>query len=278
MGEFKRIESLIRMALEEDIGGGDITTKAVVPEDWKSKGEIIVKEDGVIAGLPIAQIVFNVYDKRIKFRQKVKDGSYVKKGVVIAEVFGPARSILACERLALNLLQRMSGIATLTRKFKEKISNHKNTQILDTRKTVPLWRAADKYAVMAGGGQNHRMGLYDAVLIKDNHIKIAGSIKKAIERCRASISDMPIEVEAKNIKEVKEAVECGVDRILLDNMSVKEMKDAVRLCRKAKILTEASGGVNLENVKEIAKTGVDFISIGALTHSPKALDISLKIR
>lgn len=273
----KQIEKLIEMALAEDIGSGDITSQAIIDKDKKVKAEIIVKENGIIAGLPLAEIIFHVLDKSIKFKSLVKDGQKVKKGTKVADIYGNARNILAGERLALNFLQRMSGIATETAKYVEQIKGTK-AQILDTRKTMPLWRGADKYAVLAGGGVNHRMGLFDAILIKDNHIAIAGGINEALERCQGvKASSVSIEVEVKNIKEVKEAISAGAKRVLLDNMNIKSIKEAVKLCKKAKVMTEASGGVNLSNVKAIAKTGVDFISVGALTHSVKALDVSLEI-
>ncbi|OGC03571.1 nicotinate-nucleotide diphosphorylase (carboxylating) [candidate division WOR-1 bacterium RIFOXYA12_FULL_43_27] len=273
----KSLNHLIKKALEEDVGSGDITTNAIVPENKIAKAKIIAKEEGIIAGLPLAKLTYEVLDKKVRFISKVKDGCRVKSGTVIAEISGPARAILTGERLALNFLQHLSGIATLTNKFKAQSSKCKNkVEILDTRKTMPLWRGAEKYAVACGGGTNHRMGLYDAILIKDNHIAIAGGIEKAICKAQAQAqAKVRIEVEAKRISEVKEAIKIGVDRILLDNMNIKTLKQAVALCKKSKIKTEASGGVNLKNVAAIAKTGVDYISIGALTHSAKALDISL---
>jgi nicotinate-nucleotide pyrophosphorylase (carboxylating) len=275
------IDFLVKLALAEDIGPGDITTKAVIPDKQKAEAAILAKEAGMIAGLAIAQEVFKHIDKKIKFVPKVKDGAAVKKGKVVAVLSGPARGILTGERVALNFLQHLSGIATLTRKFKDKIKTR--VKILDTRKTIPGMRALEKYAVAAGGGCNHRFGLYDAILIKDNHIKLAGGIEKAVMAAKASKAlkakraEKGIEVEAKGISEVKAAIKARADRILLDNMSVRTLRQAVKLCKKARIETEASGGVNLNNVRAIAKTGVDYISIGALTHSAKALDISLKI-
>lgn len=269
----KPIENLIKMALAEDIGSGDITTDAIIEKGKKAKAVIISKQAGLVAGLPLARIVFNILDRKIKFKPLVSDGSRVKRGERIAEIYGDARSIVSGERLALNLLQRLSGIATLTSQFVNKVKGTK-ARILDTRKTMPLWRGADKYAVLAGGGSNHRFGLYDAVLIKDNHLKFAG-ISDSIKKCKAL--GKKVEVEAKNLSEVKEAIKSRADRILLDNMDIKSMKAAVVLCKKTGIETEASGGVNLDNVLGIAKTGVDYISIGALTHSPKALDISLEV-
>ncbi len=269
------VRKIIREALREDIGSGDITTLATVPRNAKAKGVIRVKETGVIAGNQVAKEVFQQLDRRIKYVPKVKDGAKVKKGKVIATVFGPARGILTGERVALNFLQRLSGIATLTDQF---VKKSKKAKILDTRKTAPGLRALEKYAVKMGGGTNHRLGLYDAVLIKDNHISIAGGIEKAINQAQGSRPKAPgLEVETKTIVQVKKAIKAGAKRILLDNMSLKNLRKAVKLCKKAKVKTEASGGVNLKTVGRIAATGVDAISVGALTHSAKALDISLDI-
>ena len=269
---------IIKQALQEDVGNGDITTNSVVGRKAVAKGEFLVKATGVVAGLDVAKEVFRQVDRRIKFSANVKDGAKVNKGKVIATVSGPARGILTGERVALNFLQKLSGIATLTRNFKIQISKSKNrVHLLDTRKTTPGLRELEKMAVKAGGGTNHRMGLWDAVLIKDNHIKIVGGVRKAVVAARLALPQTPIEVEAKIIAQVKQAISLRVDRILLDNMSLKTLRQAVKLCQKAKIKTEASGGVNLNNVKAIAKTGVDFISVGALTHSAPALDISLKL-
>jgi nicotinate-nucleotide pyrophosphorylase (carboxylating) len=271
---------LVKLALAEDVGRGDLTSRAIIAKKQKATAVITAKAGGVIAGLAIAADVFRHADQRLNFRPKVKDGAAVKRGQVIATVSGPARGILTGERVALNFLQHLSGIATLTRKFKLLISNAKNkTQILDTRKTTPGLRALEKYAVRCGGGVNHRLGLYDAILIKDNHIKLAGGISEALTRCRVpGARGRKIEVEAKTLSEAKEAITAGADRILLDNMSLSVMRAAVKLCKKSGVKTEASGGVNLTNVRAIAKTGVDFISVGALTHSAPALDINLKIK
>jgi len=279
-----KIQKLVKEALKEDVGNGDITTLAVIPKNTKAKGIIVAKEAGVIAGLLAAKEVFKQVDKRIKFSFKVKNGSKVNKGKVVAEVSGPARGILIGERVALNFLQRLSGIATLTCEFvKRARSTEHRAQILDTRKTTPGLRVFEKCAVRCGGGVNHRMGLYDAILIKDNHLKLTGGVKKAIKAIKGKRAFKGgkivkgIEVEAKTIFQVKEAINAGVDCILLDNMNLKTLRRAVKLCKKAKIKTEASGGVNLKTVRAIAKTGVDYISVGALTHSAKALDISLEI-
>jgi nicotinate-nucleotide pyrophosphorylase (carboxylating) len=270
---------LVKLALAEDLGPGDITTRAVIDKNQKAQAEAKAKAAGVICGQAVVAEVFRHVDPRIKYSAKVKDGTFVKKGKVIAVVSGPARGILTGERVALNFLQHLSGIATVTRKFKLQISNAKiKTQILDTRKTIPGLRLLEKYAVKCGGGVNHRMGLHDAVLIKDNHIKLSGGIGEAVYQVkRQGFRANKIEVEAKTLGEVKAAISVGVGRILLDNMNIKTLRQAVRLCRKAKIKTEASGGVSLKNIRAIAKSGVDYISVGALTHSAPALDISLKV-
>ena len=269
---------LIKQAISEDVGPGDITTQAIIPSSQKARAIILAKENGIIAGVDSAREVFRQIDKKTRFTAKVKDGARVKKGKIIVTLVGPARGILAGERVALNFLQRLSGIATLTRKFKTQISKVKtNVRLLDTRKTTPGLRVLEKYAVKMGGGENHRMGLYDAILIKDNHIKLAGGVENSIVVAKLALPRKPIEVEAKTLTEVKEAIGLRVDRILLDNMNIKTLREAVGLCKKAGIKTEASGGINLDNVTAIAKTGVEYISVGALTHSAKALDISLKV-
>jgi len=269
---------LIKQAISEDVGPGDITTQAIIPSSQKARAIILAKENGIIAGVDSAREVFRQIDKKTRFTAKVKDGARVKKGKIIVTLVGPARGILAGERVALNFLQRLSGIATLTRKFKTQISKVKtNVRLLDTRKTTPGLRVLEKYAVKMGGGENHRMGLYDAILIKDNHIKLAGGVENSIVVAKLALPRKPIEVEAKTISEVKEAIKLRVDRILLDNMNIKTLRDAVKLCKIAGIKTEASGGINLNNVGAVAKTGVDYISVGALTHSAKALDISLEV-
>jgi len=269
-------DELIDKALKEDIGSGDITTRAIIPEKQKARAVILAKEAGIIAGLSIAKEVFRQVDKRIKFSAKTKDGAWVKKGKVIAEVFGPARGILTAERVALNFLQHLSGVATLTYKFVSRVP--RTVKILDTRKTTPGLRVLEKYAVRAGGGVNHRFGLYDEILIKDNHLKLTRGVKRAVEGIRGRHKEKrAIEVEARTIAEVKKAIKCKADKILLDNMSLVALRQAVKLCRKAKVKTEASGGVNLGNIRQIAGTGANAISIGALTHSAPALDLSLKV-
>ena len=264
----------IRRALDEDIGSGDVTTDSIVPANASLRGRIIAKQTGVIAGLTIAAAVFRELDERITFTPHVEDGAKVDTKTVVAEVVGPARALLTGERTALNFLGRMSGIATLTRQFVEAVSTTR-AAILDTRKTAPGLRLTDKLAVRIGGGQNHRTGLFDMVLIKDNHIDFAGSISAAVTRVRESHTNLEIEVEARTLEHVREALALEVERILLDNMSPETMREAVQICGgRAKL--EASGNVSLENVLEVARTGVDYISVGALTHSPKVFDVSLE--
>ena len=274
-----QIDKIIRNAFADDIGAEDITTAAIVNSKQKAKGNFLIKEEGVLAGIEIAKRVFEIYDQLLNFQILIKDGQKVKPGNIAAVVSGTASSILTAERTALNFLQRMSGIATLTAKFVNE-AKHTNAKIIDTRKTVPGLRILDKMAVKIGGGNNHRFGLYDMFLIKDNHIEIAGSITKAVEKCKAyneqKEEQFKIEVETKNIDEVKEALTCNVDVIMLDNFEISEMKKAVKLIG-GKCKVEASGGISLQTVKAIAETGVDLISVGALTHSVKALDISLEL-
>jgi len=270
------IDKIIEQALLEDIGTGDITTEFIIPSNLKAKGIIKTSEEGVVAGLDIACLVFRKLDSEIIFQEKIKDGSKIAQGKVLAEITGPARTILKGERVALNFLQRMSGIATITSKFCQEVKDLP-VRIVDTRKTTPGLRILEKYAVRMGGGYNHRFGLYDAVLIKDNHIALAGGIKSAINSVRKQISHtIKIEVEVENLSQLQEALEMKVDIIMLDNMDLNTMKKAVEIA-KGKTLIEASGGVTLERVKEIAQTGVDLISVGALTHSVKSLDISMEI-
>jgi len=275
----KKISKLISSALDEDIKNGDITTRATISKSKKAVGKFLVKADGIIAGLEIAKAVFKIVDPKIKFDIKIKDGSKVKYGDVAAIVSGKAQSLLTAERTALNFLQRMSGIASSANNYSELVK-HTKAKVIDTRKTVPGLRTLDKLAVKLGGCANHRIGLYDMFLIKDNHIEVAGSITKAVETCvkynKKHRAKFKIEVETKNLKEVEEAIKTKADIIMLDNFEIDEMKIAVKLIdRKFKV--EASGGVNLDTVKAIAETGVDYISVGALTHSVKALDISLEI-
>ena len=265
----------IRRALAEDIGSGDVTTENIVPADASMRGQIIAKQDGVVAGLDIAQAVYIMVDPQVDFQSQVDEGARVGNRQVLALVSGRARSLLTAERTALNFLGRMSGIATLTRQFVDAVAGTKAV-ILDTRKTAPGLRALDKLAVTRGGGLNHRIGLYDMILIKDNHIDYAGSITEAVRRARQAQqagSGLEIEVEARTLEHVCEALGIGVERILLDNMTPEMMVDAVKLTAgRAKL--EASGNVTLETVRRIAETGVDFISVGALTHSARVFDVS----
>jgi nicotinate-nucleotide pyrophosphorylase (carboxylating) len=268
------IKKIIKFALAEDIGTGDITTQASVSPRKKGRAIAVAKEDFIIAGIDVFAETFQFLDENTKIKKLMNDGRRAKKGDVIAEVSGSLSNILQAERVALNLFQRMCGIATLTAKYVKAVRGTK-VKILDTRKTVPGLRILDKMAVRMGGGRNHRIGLYDGVLIKDNHIEAAGDIASAVKAQRKN-PFMKIEVETKNIKEVKEALKCDVDVIMLDNMSVPAMKKAVDFV-KGRTLLEASGNVSLKNVAAIAAIGVDFISIGELTHSVRAADISLKI-
>jgi nicotinate-nucleotide pyrophosphorylase (carboxylating) len=275
----KLIDKIILKALKEDIGPGDITTKAIISKNKKGIAKFIVKDEGVIAGIKIVERVFKLYDKKLKLKKYIKDGVEVKKNQIIAEVSGNAASILTVERTALNFLQRMSGIATIAKKFSDEVK-HTKAKIIDTRKTAPGLRILDKLAVTYGGCQNHRIGLFDMFLVKDNHIVAAGSIINAVQECRKLMTKkkkkFKIEVETENLKQVKEALNAKVDIIMLDNFEISIMKEAIELI-KNKSKTEASGGVTLENVKQIAETGVDYISVGALTHSVRALDISLEL-
>lgn len=266
--------SRLKAALEEDIGDGDVTSERIVPPGATLRGRIIAKQQGVIAGLDVARQVFELVDGAVQFSPRVRESAQVDAGRVLAEAFGPARSLLTGERTALNFLNRMSGVATLTRKFVDAVS-HTQAIILDTRKTTPGLRALDKLAVRRGGGENHRMGLYDMILIKDNHIDFAGSIAEAVRRARAGQGTLEIEVEARTIADVNAALGLGIKRILLDNMTVETLREAVILTA-ARAKLEASGNVSLANVKAIAETGVDYISVGALTHSPPSFDASFQ--
>jgi len=271
-----QIDKIIEQTLLEDIGTGDITTDFIIPYNLKTKGIIKTKEEGVIAGLNTANLVFKKLDSNIIFQEKIKDGTKVARNKILAEITGSARTILKGERVALNFLQRMSGIATTTSKFCQEVKDIP-VRIVDTRKTTPGLRILEKYAVRMGGGYNHRFGLYDAVLIKDNHIAISGGIKSAVNSVRKQISHtVNIEVEVENLSQLQEALEMKIDIIMLDNMNLDTMREAVKIV-KGKALIEASGGITLEKVRKIAQTGVDLISVGALTHSVKSLDISIEI-
>ncbi|MBI3923036.1 MAG: carboxylating nicotinate-nucleotide diphosphorylase [Armatimonadetes bacterium] len=291
------IQPLIDLALREDIGTGDVTTDLTVSPAATSAAELIAKQEGVIAGLPVARWVFETLDREVQFEEVVAEGDGIEFEddnvtlKLLARLTGRTRALLTGERVALNFLQRMSGIATMTAHFVESVSTISanadqaasrpgkgiRTQVLDTRKTTPGLRVLEKYAVRVGGGTNHRFGLYDAVLIKDNHIAACGGIGIAVARARASVSPtMRIEVETQNLRQVREALEAGADIIMLDNMTVESIREAVlMIAGKAKV--EVSGGVNEDNIGDLATTGVDYISVGALTHSAPSLDISLRL-
>ena len=272
--------SLVLTALAEDIGGGDITTEATIPADARATGVILAKEPCVVAGLPLVEAIFAKLDSRVVVKRLVEDGDLVEIRQRVAELTGPARAILTGERVALNFLQRLSGIATLTREFVEAVTGTK-TKILDTRKTTPTLRALEKYAVAVGGGQNHRLGLFDAVMIKDNHRVILArlgpqALGDAVVAARKLHPEAPIIIEADTVEQVEEALTAGADHILLDNMTLDELREAVALVA-GRAKTEASGGVRFANAAAIAATGVDYISVGALTHSARAVDFSLEI-
>ncbi|MFO7765761.1 MAG: carboxylating nicotinate-nucleotide diphosphorylase [Pelovirga sp.] len=268
------IERIVRTALQEDIGLGDVTSQAIVSHDSTVRAEFVAKEDFVLAGLDVAAAVFHQLDPDIDFEKIFVDGQKVNKGEVLAWIRGPALLLLQAERVALNLLQRMSGIATLTARFVAAVQGT-DAIIVDTRKTVPGLRALDKYAVRTGGGRNHRIGLFDGVLIKENHIVAAGGITEAICRAQQKLPHtLKIEIETRSLDEVQQALDAGADIIMLDNMENADMARAVELIG-GRALTEASGGVSLERVREIAETGVQIISVGALTHSVVAADISM---
>src|SRR3989339_2194386 len=294
--EPEKIDALIQMAIKEDIGTGDITTESLIPDSLIVEGVFIAKESGVIAGMPVVEYFFSKLDKGVSLKQNVKDRAFVKKGETIASLKGSAKILLSGERIALNFLQRLSGIATTTAQFVERIKPLK-TAIMDTRKTIPGWRYLEKYAVAMGGGVNHRMGLYDQVLVKDNHLDIMkgkllknvsanlSTIEKVILTLRKKIKKgILVEVETRTLEEVADALKAEVDIILFDNMNIAQLEEAVKMVKnwkpskvRRKPLTEASGNITLENVRLVAQTGVDRISVGAITHSAKALDISLGI-
>ena len=273
----ERSTETIKLALNEDIQNGDITTLAVVDEEKICKGKLVAKESGIIAGLSVFEYVFKLLDEKgIDLNPNFEDGARVQKGETIAEFSGKMRTVLSGERTALNFLQRMSGVATKTRHYVDLLKGTE-TELLDTRKTIPGFRHLDKYTVAVGGGKNHRIGLFDMVLLKENHIKAAGSITNAVQFIRYKYgSDYKIEVETRNLLEIEEAIKSNVDIIMLDNMSIEGIESAVKLISgSAKI--EASGNITVKNIRAVAETGVDYISVGAITHSVNALDISLLI-
>ncbi len=268
----------VQSALAEDVGSGDVTSLAIVSAEALAKAFMVAREPLVIAGLDLAEAAFSEISPAIKIVRIARDGQMVKAGQQLMTVEGPARAILSAERVALNFVQRLSGVATLTAQFVEAVKGMR-AKILDTRKTTPGWRRLEKYAVTCGGGQNHRLGLFDMVLIKDNHLaalknESPNPIAAAVERARAKYPPLKIEVEADTVEQVKQAVEAGADIVLLDNMNLTQLRLAVQMA-KGRAQTEASGGVNLSTVREIAETGVDFISVGAMTHSARATDIAL---
>ena len=271
------ITSVVANALAEDLGlAGDITTDSVIPPEAKASGVFAVRKPGVIAGLDVAAATFRHLDRSVMFEPLVPDGEQVEAGAKIARVSGSARALLTAERVALNFLGRMSGVATLTRRYVDAIAGTR-AAIVDTRKTTPGLRALEKYAVRAGGGMNHRIGLFDAVLIKDNHIAVAGGIGPAIAAARARVGHMvKIEVEVDSLEQLAEALNHPIDAVLLDNMTPAQLAEAVRLVG-GRVITEASGGIDLSTVRAVAESGVDLISVGALTHSAPVLDIGLDI-
>jgi nicotinate-nucleotide pyrophosphorylase (carboxylating) len=271
-----QIERLIRDALDEDIGAGDLATMATISADARGKGLFRAKKDGVVAGLVLLDRIFYFIDHRVDVRLLVNDGAAVNSGMVVAEAAGPVRALLLGERTALNFLQQLSGTATLTRKLVDAVKDF-SCKVLDTRKTTPGLRTLQKYAVRMGGGTNHRIGLYDAALVKDNHIEATGSIADAVKAVRRHAPFMAkVEVEAGNLQQVQEAIDAGADVIMLDNMNLAQMAEAVKLINK-RAGVEASGGITLESIRQVAETGVDFISSGALTHSAPVVDFNMKI-
>lgn len=282
--EVELVEGFLETALAEDIGPGDVTSSAVIPPEAVAQGAFVAREAGVLAGGPLLVPLFRHLDKAVEIELLREDGAPLARGDALATVRGPARAVLAGERVALNILQRLCGIATMTRRFVERAAPH-GARVLDTRKTTPGWRFLEKYAVRAGGGTNHRMGLYDQVLIKDNHLLVAEqrwpgrAVAGAVEAARAVAGGLRIEVEADTLEQVQQALEAGADIILLDNMTDDEMRRAVAMARgrDPRPILEASGGVTEARVEAIAATGVDWISVGALTHSVRALDIALDL-
>ena len=273
------VDRLIDLSFAEDIGDGDHTTLCCIPEDAMGKSKLLIKEDGILAGVEIAKEVFHRFDPTMQVEVFMGDGSKVKKGDVAMIVTGKVRSLLQTERLMLNIMQRMSGIATMTSKYVDRLEGT-HTRVLDTRKTTPGMRMLEKQAVKIGGGCNHRIGLFDMILLKDNHVDFSGGIANAINRCHEYLKekglDLKIEIEVRNFEELKQAMDCGgIDRIMLDNFSVKDTKKAVEIVG-GKYETESSGGITFDTLRDYAECGVDFISVGALTHSVKGLDMSFK--
>jgi nicotinate-nucleotide pyrophosphorylase (carboxylating) len=275
------LANLVRNCLAEDIGSGDATTLATVPKDVVIKAQMVTRDECICAGLPVAKAVFYELDSSCGFDAKVKEGQFCPAGTVLAEIEGSAQTILTGERLALNFLQRLCGIATMAHRYTQEVA-HTNTKILDTRKTTPGLRILEKYAVSMGGAMNHRIGLYDRIMIKDNHRMLAslegpGGITRSVQKCREKYPNLEVEVEADTLEEVLEAIEAGAEYVLLDNMTDTQMSEAVSI-NKGRSLLEASGGITIERLRSIAETGVDFISVGALTHSVISTDIGLDIQ
>lgn len=270
---------LIQFAIREDVGSGDITTELTIPQDNAALARFIVKQDGIVCGLPLLDLVFREFSPDVHIDIKVEEGAMITAGTIIATVEGPAHALLAAERTALNFMQRMSGVATKTRQYVDAIAGT-HARILDTRKTIPGWRLLDKYATGIGGAVNHRIGLYDMVMIKDNHITACGGVRQAVERCLSELegrAPIKIEVEARSLDEVQEIMQCdGVHRIMFDNFTPAQVAEGVRIVER-RIETEASGGITYDNLRDYAMAGVDFISVGAITHSAVALDISMKL-
>lgn len=279
--DFAAFNPLFRLALEEDLGNGDHSSLSCIPQNARSTARMLIKEDGIVAGLELARHVFHLYDPNLEIRLNNRDGDRVKKGDVVLTASGSSRSLLTTERTVLNFVQRLSGIATQTGRYVEKLTGTR-TRVLDTRKTTPGWRQLEKWAVIQGGGSNHRMGLYDMIMLKDNHIDVNGGISGAVKRVREYLSELgkqlPIEVEVRNAEELEEVLNIipPVDRVMLDNFDLPSTKKAVERIG-GRIETESSGGITLETIRQYAECGVDYVSVGALTHSVKSLDISLKI-
>ena len=291
--DLEKIRDIVQLAIKEDIGDGDITSKIFIPDGSESEGMLVAKEAGIVAGLPVAGYVLSQIDENLIFTSNIEDGSMARKGTILGSVKGLTLSLLSAERMVLNFLQRLSGIATSTNMFAERIKGYR-TQIMDTRKTAPGWRYLEKYAVRVGGGINHRMGLYDQILIKDNHLKAMGTekendtISRLVKKAREQIKNGTlIEVEVEDLCQIREVMDAGVDIILFDNMEPSKIREAVEMVKEFEnsrdagngraILTEASGNITIENVEEYADAGVDRISVGAITHSVRVLDISFDI-
>lgn len=272
------IDDLLTLAFAEDVGDGDHTTLSTIPADAKGRQHLLVKEEGILAGVEIAKKVFEKFDPSLKMTVYINDGAHVKPGDIAFVVEGPVRSLLQTERVMLNIMQRMSGIATMTAHYQERLAGLK-TKVLDTRKTTPGMRILEKQAVKIGGGENHRIGLFDMILIKDNHVDFAGGIPQAVASARKYLAekgkDLKIEVEVRNTEEILQALEAGVDRIMLDNFTPERTKEAVKLIN-GRAEVESSGGITLDTLRQYGECGVDFISVGALTHSVKGLDMSFK--